>query len=223
LQGPPNVGKSSLLNALAGESAAIVSEVAGTTRDYVTRGIVIDGLACRLIDTAGLGAATTRESSPGALAEQASRAIAEQAHVVLRCEEVASPSETMDDDSRTIRVLTKADACPRHMTFPPATIVTSSLLGEGLDRLRLRIAKLLRRFPTGDTHVVSCTADRCRDSLRMAAACVARARAIVAERAGEELVAAELRLALEELGRVAGVVYTDDVLDRIFSRFCIGK
>ncbi len=67
------------------------------------------------------------------------------------------------------------------------------------------------------------TAVRCRQSLILAAECLARARKLAGQGGGEELVAAEVRAALEELGKVAGAVYTEDVLDRIFSRFCIGK
>jgi tRNA modification GTPase len=74
-----------------------------------------------------------------------------------------------------------------------------------------------------ETNVVAGTAERCRDSLRLAEHCLRRARDIAVREDGEELVAAELRTALTQLGSVVGAVYTDDVLDRIFSRFCIGK
>ena len=74
-----------------------------------------------------------------------------------------------------------------------------------------------------ESHVVAGTAARCRESLRLAHESLARARHIAVHSLGEELAAAELRTALDELGRVVGAVYTDDILDRIFSRFCIGK
>ena len=72
-------------------------------------------------------------------------------------------------------------------------------------------------------NVVAGTAARCRQSLALTAECLVRARQLVLDHAGEELAAAEIRVALDELGKVAGAVYTEDVLDRIFSRFCIGK
>ncbi len=123
-------------------------------------------------------------------------------------------------------VLTKTDL-PRHPDFgpdaiPPGAIETSSKTGAGLAALgeQLRLAVLSAGSSGGD--VVPSTAVRCRQSLVLAAECLARARRLV-DGGGEELLAAELRVALDELGRVAGAVYTDDVLDRIFSRFCIGK
>jgi tRNA modification GTPase len=103
------------------------------------------------------------------------------------------------------------------------TIQTSSRTGAGLEALRerLRRAVLARRSPAGD--VVTGTAVRCGQSLTLAAECLHRARQIALDGAGEELVAADLRVALQEVGKVAGAVYTEDVLERIFSRFCIGK
>ncbi len=88
-------------------------------------------------------------------------------------------------------------------------------------RDRLREAVLALSASHGD--VVAGTAVRCQESLRLAAACTARALGIVGSGCAEELVAAEVRAALEELGKVVGAIYTDDILDRVFSRFCIGK
>jgi tRNA modification GTPase len=107
--------------------------------------------------------------------------------------------------------------------FFPRSIATSSLTGEGIDALRagLRDAVLTLGASGGD--MVPSTAVRCGESLRLAADSLDRARKLVDRRMGEELVAAEIRVALDELGKVVGAVYTDDVLDRVFSRFCIGK
>ena len=101
-------------------------------------------------------------------------------------------------------------------------VETSSRTGQGIDTLReeLRRAALAVGGAFGD--VVAGTAVRCCESLRLAAECLHQARHL-AVAAQEELAAAEIRLALEELGKVVGAVYTDDVLDRIFSRFCVGK
>ncbi|MCL4193459.1 MAG: tRNA uridine-5-carboxymethylaminomethyl(34) synthesis GTPase MnmE, partial [Thermoguttaceae bacterium] len=119
-----------------------------------------------------------------------------------------------------IAVWTKADAAAGIPPAPPA-IATSTVTGEGIAALRERIRAEAAAGSVGE--VVAGTAARCRESLHRAAECFHRALALHDVAAGEELIAAEIRLALEELGKVTGAVYTDDVLDRIFSRFCIGK
>lgn len=116
--------------------------------------------------------------------------------------------------------MTKAD-CPRRAPPVPDAIVTSCLTGEGLDRLRQRLRSAVLTGESGQ--VVASTAARCRSSLRQAAEALAAARELLAHDGGEELLAMQLRVALDELGQVVGAVYTDDILDRIFSRFCIGK
>jgi tRNA modification GTPase len=104
-----------------------------------------------------------------------------------------------------------------------AVIETSSRTGQGIDSLCDRIRELLVSEKVAQGQVVAATADRCRESIRLAEAAIGRARAIATEDGGNELVAAELRIALAELGKVVGAVYTDDLLDRIFRTFCIGK
>jgi tRNA modification GTPase len=102
-------------------------------------------------------------------------------------------------------------------------VPTSSLTGEGIDLLRDELRRAVLSAGVSGTEVVAGTALRCRESLRLAAASLKRARRIARRGTGEELVAAEVRVALSEVGKVVGAVYTDDVLERIFSRFCIGK
>lgn len=221
LAGPPNAGKSSLLNALVGDDAAIVSEIAGTTRDYVLREITIDGLRCQIIDTAGLaGAAFT----PDAAAEAHARAWLDQAHLVLLCRD-ATQTMAGETTARCLQVLTKHDLLPEAASIAQSSglLAVSARTGFGLERLRAAIGRELRALEEQAAQVVANTSVRCRDSLGAAAEALARAQSVLLLQGGEELVAAELRLALEELGHVVGVVYTDDVLDRIFSRFCIGK
>ena len=105
----------------------------------------------------------------------------------------------------------------------PTTVVTSAQTGEGIGELERRIREAVVELRMGEGDVVVGTAVRCRESLRGAAAGLERACDLVAREEGEELIAAEIRTALDELGHVVGAVYTDDLLDRIFSRFCVGK
>ncbi len=224
LVGRPNVGKSSLLNALTGERAALVSARAGTTRDYLTRTLEIDGLACRLIDTAGTDAAA---SEPVAIAAQSrAQQQAAQAHIQLLCLDATQPLEAderrllaADATTNRIVVLTKIDL-PRTVELEADAIGTSAHTGTGLAELRRAIFRCLTA-DRGGSEVVAGTADRCRESLHRAAKAVRRALHSLDD--GDELVAVELRLALDELAQVVGAVYTDDILDRVFSRFCIGK
>ncbi len=118
--------------------------------------------------------------------------------------------------------LTKCDAPRRTDYAASAAAQTSGLTGQGVETLLAAIAQSLDAARCENAAVAS-TAARCYESLRLAAECLTRGRDLVRTAAGEELVAAELRTALDELGRVVGAVYTDDVLDRVFSRFCIGK
>jgi tRNA modification GTPase len=227
LIGWPNVGKSSLLNALAGDSAAIVSPTAGTTRDYVTRRAACDGLHCWLIDTAGV---EVRPPNNG-VADAAQAMTAEQsrmAHLQLLCLDATRPlnawekHQLLHDNGKRLLVLTKIDA-GRNTHLDREALETSSLTGQGLTALRTAIAQRIADSFRAEGNVVADTAARCRDSLQSALASLKRARKLAAGRLGEELVAAELRIALDQLGTVVGAVYTEDVLDRIFSRFCIGK
>ncbi len=230
LVGRPNAGKSSLFNALARNAGAIVSEHPYTTRDYLTAELDLDGVKCQLVDTAGTtnSAAETAPDVPQS-ADQAARAVARQqgrrAHVQILCLDAAGAigkpeQEQLPEtaDAERIVVLTKVDlnrsAAGAHPQIP-----TSAVTDEGIDALRRALRDAVLAAGASGAGVVAGTAVRCRESLRLAGESLKRAR----RSPGEELIAAELRVALDELGKVVGAVYTDDVLDRIFSRFCIGK
>lgn len=230
--GEPNVGKSSLLNALAATAPrppALVSEIPGTTRDYLTVPLEFDGIACLLIDTAG------RESvsaGPAAVAQHQTDQQLAQAQLVLFCLDSSRPlsewerGELAAWHDRTepprLIVLTKTDQ-PNRCEFFEAAIPTSTATGEGLSRLEQEIRSACLQLSLAEGGVVANTAVRSRESLRAAEESLQRALQLVATNEGEEFIAAEVRLALTELGKVVGVVYTEDILDRIFSRFCIGK
>jgi tRNA modification GTPase len=124
--------------------------------------------------------------------------------------------------SQRIVVLTKADLQRRARMDRPA-ILTSSVTGQGLAELRTGVAAAIAAQAHDRSPMVAATASRCRASLVSAAASLRGAKQLVSDGGGEELIAAQLREALHEIGQVVGAVYTDDILDRIFSRFCIGK
>ena len=154
---------------------------------------------------------------------------AAQATLELFCIDGTRPSNAweqqqlaLSNPSARIQVITKADLtapAPDHASG----IHTSSVTGEGLEQLRQSIYQRLTQVTDQTTGVVPDTLLRCRESLRLAGESIQRARELTQEGLGDELVAAELRVALDELAAVVGAVYTDDLLDRIFSRFCIGK
>jgi tRNA modification GTPase len=226
LLGCPNVGKSSLLNSLVADDAAIVSDISGTTRDYVARRMTGGGRDIVLIDTAGVESVDKASGGISHAAQSMTRDQQQQAALTLLCIDATRPLNAWEtrelqrehDTSRMI-VLTKTDA-GRHALDDVRSIATSSISGVGVGELRQVIHEYMAE-ETGNA-VVS-TALRCYESLRLASESLRQARIAASDSLGEELVAAELRIVLEELGNVVGAVYTDDILDHIFSRFCIGK
>ncbi|MDX1946486.1 MAG: tRNA modification GTPase [Pirellulaceae bacterium] len=222
LIGEPNAGKSSLLNALAGQAAAIVSPQAGTTRDFLAAPLVVEGLACELVDTAGIEVACAALES---VMQSQTASQSRQADVTLLCLDGSREQTPWEEtqlqqptDTPRIIVTTKCDLA----AAPCEGLSISSLTGEGLRELRQAFARELAAL-RAETSLATGTAPRCRESLREATAALGRARDAATRPHQEDLVAAEIRGALDSLGQVVGTVYTDDVLDRIFSRFCIGK
>jgi tRNA modification GTPase len=223
LIGWPNVGKSSLFNALLGRSAAIVSDVAGTTRDYLTAPLPLGELTCRLTDTAGREFCDVNGDQISDVAQQMTVEQSEQADLRLLCLDVTREPNAWEQSQlaageRQIVVLTKCDAVE---AVDQPFINTSAATGAGLDALKSTIRDhVTAADPTG---AVAATANRCHESLRLAAECLSRATQLAAATGDEELIAAETRASLVELGKIVGTIYTDDILGRIFSRFCIGK
>ncbi|WP_182830356.1 tRNA modification GTPase [Tautonia rosea] len=218
LVGPPNAGKSRLFNALTGGDHALVSPIAGTTRDYLSASIHCEGLRIDLIDTAGID----ETGDPIEAEAQALRAAqAAGADLLLDCRSIDAPHVVdLPGDRPRLVVWTKMDRS--NGDHPEGTIVTSAVTGRGLDELRQAIASSLRaraaeHDPTGMTSA------RCRDGLMRASRALANASEAIRLDAGDELVAVDLRDAVEELGRVIGAEIDDAILDRIFRRFCIGK
>lgn len=234
LRGWPNVGKSSLFNALLGQAAALVADQPGTTRDYLAGTLALEGMMCELIDTAGVTPASALSADPLRNAMQAATSgQAAGAHLEIFCIDASRPLNAWERQQLLPResppplvVWTKADR------FDPSTsqgrepvpaLMTSSRTGQGLDRLRDAIRGELVRRVADAAGMVGATSVRCRTSLHEALESLRRALQLLADGGSEELLAAELRETLDALSRVVGAIYTDDILDRIFRRFCIGK
>ena len=223
--GPPNAGKSSLLNALAGSERAIVSDVAGTTRDLVRETVRVDGVELELVDTAGLregGDVIEREGMRRATTELQR---ADLAIVVLDARDPdagrTAVADAIDGVPRRLWVLNKCDL----LAVPPPdaadTVALSVRTGAGLDHLHARLRALAEG--DGDAREGDFTA-RARqvDALRRAGAGVAAARTQL-DHGMLELSAESLRDAHDALGEITGRVAPDDLLGHIFSTFCIGK
>ena len=225
IAGPPNAGKSSLFNALLGTERALVTEIPGTTRDAIEAHAVIDGFPFRLVDTAGLRTATERVESLGI---EVARRYLGAADLVLYCEEQGAGSGEREAflaglPAPVVEVRTKADVAPSVPTVPTVLSV-SSLTGTGLAELRRALAEAAfgHLVALGDVEPVVTRArhrvalERARNELdAFAAARTAGIDAAVA--------ATHLRDAVAALDELIGVVTPDDVLDRVFASFCVGK
>lgn len=211
--GAPNSGKSTLVNRLAGREVAIVTPLPGTTRDVIEVGLEVDGLPVLLLDTAGL-----RQSSDPIEAEGVARARKRAAEADLRLRLVAPGEPWPEPEAGTLVVRSKADL--EAMGGAPGEMSVSALTGRGMADLLELVASRLRAL-AGDASAVV-TRERHRLALEDAAAALGRF--VVGQGALElALLAEELRLAVEAMGRITGKVVAEDVLERIFSRFCIGK
>lgn len=217
LAGPPNVGKSSLLNQLAGEERAIVTAIPGTTRDALREPVQIDGVPLTLVDTAGLRASSDHLEQLGM--ERTRREIA-AADVVLIVSEATREPEPIDDlPSAAVRLLVfnKLDLHPGFVA-PSGAIAVSARTGEGLDRLRRAILEAAGWSSAGESPFLA--RER---HLRALVACGEHLARAAAEQGRWEIFAEELRLAHDQLGVITGRFTSDDLLGEIFSRFCIGK
>jgi len=221
LVGLPNAGKSSLFNALAGGDA-LVSPVPGTTRDYLTKLLDLGGVRVELIDTAGW------QDSLDTIEEQAQRLgrdATARADVILWCDERGEFNA--EDSARltatgadVIRVRTKWDLANGGQ---PPTVLESLIPCSVPAGTAMLIAALTDRVASLVRPALAPSQSRCRHHIASCAEHLRAARDHVAHNDPPELVAAALRPALDQLGEVTGAVYTNDLLDRIFSRFCIGK
>jgi tRNA modification GTPase len=217
LAGEPNVGKSSLFNALLGEDRAIVDDEAGTTRDVVSAEVTRDGVVFVLHDTAGLREGAGRVEAKGM--DRTRRQLAE-ADIVLLLDD-ADAARAWDGAAPVITVGTKADLRPA----VAGDVQVSSVDGRGLDRLWSLLHEQVRRRRLDEAVSLGVVLNErhqgrltlCRDEL-------AGLRALVDdEAAGPEVVATMLSAILARLGEVSGRVFTEQLLAGVFERFCVGK
>ncbi|MGR8981425.1 MAG: tRNA uridine-5-carboxymethylaminomethyl(34) synthesis GTPase MnmE [Gammaproteobacteria bacterium] len=227
LAGKPNAGKSSLLNALAGHEAAIVTDIAGTTRDVIRERIQIDGMPLHIIDTAGLrdsGNVVEKEGIRRALEEMKK---ADKVLLLIDARESLDESllKTLPAGIPITEVYNKIDL----LEMEPALyeyekrdtqIYLSIKTGEGMDLLRQHLKKSVGFNETAEDVFIA--RRRHLDALRRSRECIANALDQLEYRAGE-LVAEELKQAQNCLGEITGQFTPDDLLGKIFSSFCIGK
>ncbi len=228
--GRPNVGKSSLLNCLMKQDRAIVTEIPGTTRDVIEEYLNIAGLPIRIMDTAGI-----RETHDLAEAEGVRRSLKaiDGADLVLSVLDASQPLKEEDrmmlervGQKNTIVVLNKSDLETKiELSLLPQDLEQvriSALTGDGLDKLKDMIVKKLLRHGIADEGIVI-TNLRHRHAIDRAVAAIEASEEAINNRSPYEIIAFEIRDALDGLGEIVGAVTTEDILNRIFSSFCIGK
>jgi len=242
--GRPNVGKSSLLNALVQHDRAIVSSIHGTTRDIIEEWVNVEGVPFRLVDTAGF------RTPEGLLEEEGIRRAKEmvaQADMVLividGSEELTDRDRDLiqeQDQKKCVLILNKADLPLKVSSAELDSLLTHDLLtssgsparhvvtlsavtGQGMDELRMAIRKMCRDGQLESSDSVLVTRLRHKILLDQAREALEKTLSSIEQQMAGECIALDLRTAIESLGEITGEVNTDDVLDQIFKEFCIGK
>ncbi len=235
IAGRPNAGKSSLLNALAGREAAIVTDIAGTTRDVLREHILIDGMPLHVLDTAGLRNTDDQVERIGV--QRALDAIGSADRVLLVVD--ASSPEASDpmalwpeflasrpQPDKVTLIRNKADLTGEAVVLNQAvdghvTLSLSAKAGEGIDLLREHLKQCMGYEQTAESSFSA--RRRHLDALRLAEQYLQHGHAQLTQAGAGELLAEDLRLAQQALGEITGAFSSDDLLGRIFSSFCIGK
>lgn len=229
--GRPNVGKSSLLNALIGRDRSIVTPVPGTTRDTIEESASINGVPFRFTDTAGIRRTRGTAEKYGV---HRSRKALETSEIALHVCDASKPFAAGDSDimqacrsRNAILVLNKADL-PQRLRLPDVFtnrehVFVSALRGDGLDILRTKLLDLAYSGTVGIADVDVAINARHTASLERAYKYLTEIRHLLKATEPLEIVSQRLRMSLDCIGEIIGKTSTDDILDRIFSTFCIGK
>lgn len=229
IAGKPNVGKSSLLNALLNEQRAIVTEIPGTTRDLIEEFVNLDGIPLRLTDTAGI---RDTEDVVESIGVERSRQSIETADLIILVLDLSQPLTIEDhelieltSDRRRILLLNKEDlpkAWPVPEDLQKEATVISALNHFGLDQLKNRIREITTMDGAGFDETLI-TSTRHRDALQKASAALEEAVTAIRSGIPMDIVTIDVNSAWQALGEITGDTLQDDLVDRIFSGFCIGK
>jgi tRNA modification GTPase len=219
IAGPPNVGKSSLLNRLAGREAAIVTEFPGTTRDPIDVTLELEGVPVVVTDTAGLRAGSADPIERIGMERSFERVREADLVIWLQAPDV-DPCGAQPIDSEPLWVWNKVDLRPLPHRAPAGAIAVSAVTGEGLDRLLARMRERFARRIVGEPALITRArhrhaVSRCHAEIRQAAGLLGTGRL--------ELVAEHLRHGARAIERLLGRIDSEDVLDVVFREFCIGK
>lgn len=232
--GKPNVGKSSLLNALVGATRAIVTDIPGTTRDTIEETINVNGIPLKLIDTAGIRQTDDIVEQQGVLR---SKAVRDRAELLLLMFDASQPLNSADLELLQTAQSTKAILILNKVDLPVLTPATTLLVhcpkkqvvetaipdGKGLEALKSTICEELLggEWSVGESPIV--TNARHQEALRRADEGLNYVIESLENGMPPDLVAVDLRISLDGLGDIVGKTTTEDILDRIFSQFCVGK
>lgn len=221
--GEPNVGKSTLLNALLEDDRAMVSDIAGTTRDTIEASTTIDGIRFRFIDTAGLHATTDKLEQMGI--ERTHRAI-DQAHIVLHMASAERPEFgdiATNASQHYIRIINKIDTVSESITLDDNTpLLISAKRSIGIETLRDRLRSLIDTTAV-DAGSIVVSNMRHYEALSRAYEALKDAQRAIDGGLPADLVSEDIRTILHHLGEITGDITSDDILQSIFSTFCIGK
>lgn len=222
--GAPNVGKSTLLNRLLNEERAMVSEIAGTTRDVIEERANIGGVLFRFLDTAGIRTTGDRLERMGI--ERTMESI-RRAQVIIRLVDARRMDEAMPEfevrpEQRVLTVVNKMDAAPEGFRVPEGALGISARQGDGIEALceALRSTVDTEGLYHGDAVVSN---SRHYEALTAARESLGRALAGMDEGLPADLLSEEIRPVIRHLGEITGQITTDEILGNIFSKFCIGK
>lgn len=222
--GRPNVGKSSIFNYFLNENRAIVTDIPGTTRDYLQEPLVIDGIQFNLVDTAGIRATEDVVEQEGV---RRSYSKISEADIVLNVEDIsvglieANPIEI--DDNKVIHIHNKADIL-NGKAKDIVGLKVSAKTGLNMDKLHTEIIEKARKLINVDNESdIIVTNQRHRDCLLKSCEFLVNAKNLIINESGNELISYEIRAAMEAVSEIIGKTANVDILNNIFTKFCIGK